>query len=303
VKVLRWLGPVVGFVVAGVVAAFVVVTFASDEEIGDGLPALAGQSVVPAASRAPAPTASPSPNTYPLDAFRLSVSDQAMVNRAVYAVVAGCMKRQGLTPPEAPEPIDSKAKAYGIESSARAADWGYQVPADQTSTVVRPAGWDVALRGADSPQSPAGTTGTGCIGEGTAAVQIPAPSGTDPDLVEQLTDRARDDSTFDPAWQAADLMWSVCMQGRGLSFKTPELAAAGPWPAPAGAAEKATAKADVACKESTHLVRAKREVETAHQHVLVERNRAGLDAAARFNKARLAKATKVLADATAAAKG
>jgi hypothetical protein len=236
----------------------------------------------------------------PLDDYLLTAREQERVHRAYLTLRAKCLRQFGFavpvpsTTPSAGLPTLNERR-YGVTDPARAAVLGYHVSSHEPST--SPAARDderdpefaAALRGGGPPtvrgvRVPEG----GCFAEARRQVSGAGPTVADSLLAQRLSMDSFAATRRDERVQAASLSWSWCMRDRGYTY-------AGPLDPPGdqrfrgdvSATEIATAKADVACKDQTGLVRVWSEVESAWQRPQVEANRAALEQIRRANQAQL----------------
>ena len=114
-------------------------------------------------------------------------------------------------------------------------------------------------------------------------------------LAQQLSQESFGRSQRDPRVLAAFQRWSDCMRGEGHDYDDP-LAPFSDRSLRNGSTHKAidTAVDDVECKRRTNLVGIWYAVESAHQELLIEDNRAALATLAEANAATSAVVARVL---------
>lgn len=242
--------------------------------------------------------------TLPLDAYSFDDHDYIMVKRAQARLVADCMQRFGVAYPSDVTPAalvpgtgfpdldHPNVRRYGLLDAAAAATRGYDPPPDPTAAGDKtdPKKGDggimltprvlLLLNGKPPPEfagtMPADVDGNrlpadGCTGAaqrrlagGTTAQSIQLPS-----VLGAGTARlAENDSRVRTAMTA----WSACMKRDGYQYRSSREPNNVGWPEPPGAAEIATATADVACKQQTNLVGIWSAVESAYQKQTIERH-------------------------------
>jgi hypothetical protein len=245
--------------------------------------------------------------TLPLDAYSFDDHNYIAVQRAQARLVADCMQRFGVAysadvAPSAlvpgvgfPDFDHPNARRYGLIDAAAAATRGYDPPPDPTATDDKTGAKNdgdggtaltpqvlFLLDGKTRPEfagvstMPADVDGNrlpddGCAGAaqrrlagGKAAQSILLPSA----LGQDTAKLAENDSRVQTAMTA----WSACMKRDGYQYRSSREPNNADWPEPPGAAEIATATADVACKQQTNLVGIWFAVESAYQKQTIERH-------------------------------
>jgi hypothetical protein len=222
-----------------------------------------------------------------LDSYLLSVAEGQRLARASRELVRRCMAARGLAygtaEPVAVGPRTWNERRYGLADPAQAA-LGYW-PAERVP-VARP------RHGAQPAAVTAALTGdSGCAAAASRELTARDPAGADRYLAQRLSTDSFFASQRDPAVRAVVAAWSECVRrATGTRYGSPLDAAADRRFAgrTAGGTEIATAKADVACKERTHLIGVWAGVESRLQGALIARNRPGLRLARAAFEAELA---------------
>jgi hypothetical protein len=255
----------------------------------------------------------------PLDAYILNQGEYVAVQRAVWRLTGGCVRRFGgrYTASEAsftsdvPQLDNLNERRYGLLSAASAARFGYDWPGRGDREKDRSSGWDptpnekflvVGATGdfAVVKNLPADAEGRrlrpdGCAGEAWRALASGSPERVDLELADNLRGQLNDRSKEDSRVRAAMSQWSACMAASGYTYATIWEPNNTDWPAPPGPEEIATARADVACKERTNLAGIWFAVETAYQRRAIERYAEPLKALQEYVRAQARNAARVLA--------
>jgi len=244
----------------------------------------------------------------PLDAYQASTAEVSVLASGYRALLHRCMARYGFDfpPPAGPGaagPRTRNERRYGLTDPAAAASRGYRYGnGDRPTEPARPA--RVALapaeqaaltgQGGTKTAGKPGPTG-GCADVASRALSARSPAGANTDLPQVLSAQSLTQSRQDPRVQAVTRQWAACMKARGYRYATPFEPAGDPrFRGPLTAAETATAKADVACKQQTNLVGVWFAVESALQRTLIDRDATALDLAVQATKAQLAAARAAL---------
>ncbi|MFI1718331.1 hypothetical protein [Streptomyces litmocidini] len=234
---------------------------------------------------------------FPIEKYLPKVGEDARIAAASGEIIRECMAGFQLRyqpPAISQESLDSeenganRTRRYGVSSSTAATVDGYHLPkemmgafapaqqgpqmseterkvfiGDQDSTVDFKPGEKV-----NGKEIPAG----GCSGEAQRRLKFKPRQRMAEKINNSSFAHSRDNKQVNKAFQD----WSACMARSGFSYKTPlepleEIKGSGPT-----AAEIATAKADVRCKESTNLVGIWFAVESKIQEELIARNEEAL---------------------------
>ncbi|MFI6246721.1 hypothetical protein [Streptomyces sp. NPDC051016] len=234
----------------------------------------------------------------PLQAYQLTPREQADADQALQLLVRSCMERAGFTwyVPAEPRPKpDPLARRYGVVERRTAERYGYHPPADKSSgeiarrreRILSEPGADVAYFGSQGAKNADRNAGknTGRGGAGCASLaQRKLMAGADGyrgDIGAQLSWVSLEMSRKDPHVISARRDWEKCMRSRGYRYESPEKAIADPaWHLDSpvvGSRERATALADVTCKETVATVRIWSRAEGAIQRRLIRENAARLN--------------------------
>ncbi|MFF3543253.1 hypothetical protein ACFYXD_15545 [Streptomyces platensis] len=237
----------------------------------------------------------------PLDAYTSDVAETHLVEDAQDILMRRCMNGLHLEwkslPPVAPQ--DTKPpnlRRYGADE-ATAVRYGYHLRPDPPSVVRRNRAWDEreALP-AEVQRAAYGLSGEGgCLK--TAQHQLVGDTAPPDDhAFNQLTGTALEASRRTPEVRHALRWWHTCMAKAGFNYPDPYAAAGDKrWKtAEPTSAERATARADVACQKSTRLVKVWSAAETRIQHRLIRQNADRLHKAKASNDRWLAAAHRVL---------
>ena len=228
----------------------------------------------------------------PLDAYvDNSPADGNLLIEVNGLLTQQCMKGKGFSyRPATPSGTASTAPApvYGITDLRQATSYGYGgapsgtgkasgVPSITQQLAVHGAGWVIALYGGNyDGQHPAAALG--CVDSAADPLYESAYGTIDRSIVGELGSDALNRTEADPRIVALFQAWSSCMSARGFNYPDPMHAAGQRWPALASATERATAVADVRCKQSTDLARIFSTADAGYQQQLIAQNKAALDA-------------------------
>ncbi|HEY5785270.1 MAG TPA: hypothetical protein VIT65_10875 [Microlunatus sp.] len=231
--------------------------------------------------------------TLPVDAHLLALSEERQRSMARRELLHDCLLRFGIAvvipePPTEVGPRTRNERRYGLTDAAAAATTGYGLGDRDPRT--RGGGREDAptltararavLTGHGSAL-PARVPEGGCSGEVTRLLTPVDPvtrKSLNEDLPEALSFASFSTSQSDPRVQAAFGDWASCMRKQGHSYAAPLEPPADPrFGNPGGAAERATAEADVACKAQTNLVGRWYAVESAEQARLIEEHQSELE--------------------------
>ncbi|HEU0131187.1 MAG TPA: hypothetical protein VFQ85_09385 [Mycobacteriales bacterium] len=313
----RW--RVAPLAVVAVVTSLTVGACATSRPKTPAAPAASGSdSIAVGGSVAPTAGLEKSPRM-PLDAFSLDSDDDAALLSAYRHIIHKCMRARGFTPPAdggvtTGEQLDrARANAparqgeFGLVDPEQAARYGYSAGPMQKITAGAGAesSWEGQLRkygpaylralyGYDDPARASAPDKDSCRAVADRELDVPA-NGVDVDLQGRLALEAAERTRSDPRVIVAFEAWSRCMAGRGYRFREPTEPFRAQWPRPTpSAAEIATAKTDVACKQQTRLYAIWLETERSVQAELVERHGAALAELRAFYERRVRRAQEVL---------
>ncbi|MFE7311578.1 hypothetical protein ACFU7T_00465 [Streptomyces sp. NPDC057555] len=237
----------------------------------------------------------------PLDAYASTVAETHLVEDAQDILIRRCMNDRGMEWKTLPrvDPRDTQPpnlRRYGADE-ASAVRYGYHPRPDPPSVARRNRAWDErdALP-AEIQQAAYGRSGTGgCLK--TAQHQLVGDTAPpDYDAFNQLTGTALETARHAPEVRDALRTWHTCMAKAGFDYPDP-FAAAGSerWEtAEPTAAERATAREDVACQKSAKLVTVWAAAETRTQRRLIQQNADRLHEAKARKDRWLAAARRVL---------
>ena len=238
----------------------------------------------------------------PLDRYVASAADVAEMGRGYRALLHRCMASFGYDFPPAglvgpAGPSDRNESRYGLTDAVAAATRGYRPAGNRAVPKLPdlPAPAQAALNGDAATVGGHPVPAGGCGGQASRGISGAVPAGADPTLGDQLASESFARSRADARVTAAISRWSACMGAAGHPYRSPTDPPRDPaFRGPLTAAEKATATADVRCKEQTGLVAAWAAVEAEYQRALIASNAGALDRAARAVHAEVAAARAAL---------
>jgi hypothetical protein len=256
--------------------------------------------------------------TLPLDAYSLNKHDYLLIQKAAWKAIGDCAARFGVAYSAAepsgvglPPLSGENGRRYFITSLDEAASHGYRygpgVQGSSTGNGGKGGSWTptatelLIIRGAPAGQRPpldsAGMAlpPGGCSAEGNTKVFGNAQSLDSEGLPGTLANDSWNRSSRDSRVVAAESRWSACMGQQGYSFATSRDANNFAWPNPVGAAERATATADVKCKFLSNLIGIWWSVEIAYQRRSLDVNAVALKKVQDFNASQVKAATSALA--------
>jgi hypothetical protein len=267
----------------------------------------------PATTRAAAaPSASaPARNAYtyrlPLAAYSYSDAEYEVIESAQRVLARDCMREFGLSYPTAKKsaPPVTSDRRYGISDRKVAARYGYHLPpqpadpqpklgADQRRVLYgnRNPGNTLTYRGKEIPE-------LGCLGSAVRELARPYEYPAGVTTASNISSDSYRKSLADPAVKALFARWSACMKGKGYAYASPM----DPFRTPAftagraSAREKATATADMACKERSDLLEAWLKVETRIQRGMIREHLGVLRRLQRLHAEKVSAARKIVAGA------
>jgi hypothetical protein len=223
----------------------------------------------------------------PLNAYRTTPEQQALIRRAEREAFRQCMTRLRFEVPADPAAAavpDGQRDRYMLVDAEAARTRGYHPdPAEVAGQKAAAPSRSPAYVTAATGRGPAQVNGVtvpdgGCQGETRARLT----TGGDPSdvkLVDELEHWAWDRSQQDSRVVAVFRAWSACMAGAGFRYRSPRDANNDPaFGTPvATAPEIRTAVADVTCKKAVDLAGVWAAVEAAYQRQAVAAHRERLD--------------------------
>ncbi|MEW1748239.1 hypothetical protein [Streptomyces angustmyceticus] len=237
----------------------------------------------------------------PLDAYASTVAETHLVEDAQDILMRRCMKDRGMewkTLPlvDAQDTEPPNLRRYGADE-VEALRYAYHPRPEPPSVVRRSRAWDEreALP-ADVRRAAYGPSGKGGCLAATDRQLVGDTAPPDHHAFNQLTGTALETSRRTPEVRDALRRWHTCMAEAGYDYPDPYAAAGserwettGPTPA-----ERATARADVACQKSAKLVTVWAAAETRVQQRLIRQNAGRLHEAKARKDRWLAAARRVL---------
>ncbi|WP_433893354.1 hypothetical protein [Streptomyces sp. CA-111067] len=251
----------------------------------------------------------------PIAEYSFTDQQTSAIDAAVSVLTDRCMRRYGMTfrAPGQPPPLarESADRRYGLSSAFDAAHYGYHLTPDEESAqapadpVRSGTAQYLVLFGRKDARQPDATTAVsyhgravpvgGCRGEAATAMG----AYDDPSASQTASDIASGSyaaSAKDPAVRKATGAWSACMRAKGFDYPTP-MDALGDNAFLSGAApsarELATAKADMACKDSTGLLDTWFAAESRIQRGMIASRQADLTRLKSAHAAKVAAAEKI----------
>ncbi|MEU3983943.1 hypothetical protein AB0F77_28335 [Streptomyces sp. NPDC026672] len=243
----------------------------------------------------------------PVEPYLETYPQLVEIQRAQLAVQRTCMSgfglrfdppRPGLHPPSVGYNAANMKRRYGLTDPDEARRYGYRPPPEPhgpaTPYEVKGAAenlvYDLSVpRGKPVPATYEGRPipRGGCAGLSEREI-----GRFDENLPAKINTDSFEQSRTDPAVMAVDKKWSACMRAKGFEAATPlealNRASAAGFPDDG----LPMAVADVACKESTDLVRVNFEAESGLQKAALEKNRLALDELRTKNEAVVKKAAR-----------
>ncbi|MEO3887433.1 hypothetical protein [Nonomuraea sp. B5E05] len=196
----------------------------------------------------------------PLDAYRLSADESAMLDHAADTLVEICMRGKGVPWTRLPRfHVDDAPhrRRYGVIEEEVAKRFGYH-PVRDPGELRKEQAWQARDDRLTSEEHVAayGEDGkSGCMRDGYVRVNQGAAEGESRAL-RRLDQESYDISAKHPEVLSAFRKWSACMREQGFSYSDPAEAVGDPrWRAPAPTGDEIrTAGADVRCKKLSNLV-------------------------------------------------
>jgi hypothetical protein len=225
----------------------------------------------------------------PIAKYSFTPEESYEISLAEHALVDTCMRKYGLSyhaesasAPATYQPGTNRR--YGVLNAAVAARYGYHFPQLPAGPAPRNVSSKELLALNGSPNGTAEVHGQrvpkgGCLGKAKAEVQGKYTYAKGAQVARTIATRSFTESLKEPAVMHATSAWSRCMKDKGFSYRTP-LQALG---APENSGEQitkrevTTARADVACKVSTGLVKIWSAREAALQNSMIEKNHGALN--------------------------
>jgi hypothetical protein len=235
----------------------------------------------------------------PFDHYRLGFDDEVRTKQARNVLIGRCLHALGLgltlpgvtTVPGALD-VSPNARRYGVLDDATAARYGYHFP--KTPEEVKSArdlqDWSSKL---SAEQSEA------LYGKGGCADQAIPGEVPDDDFLTSQDFGSLDESAKSPDVVRAKAAWQQCMSARGFQYADPKAAISDPrWNLDSAAIprlESETARADVACKESSRLVSVWHDLEVTLQRQSIEHDAERFGRLEASVRAELSNARRILA--------
>lgn len=231
----------------------------------------------------------------PLDSYVQTGPQMRLLTKAMTVAGNRCMRRFGLEwPADESIPEFSNARRYGILDAAT----GYH---DGAEAIPRPllskSTTDVWLGEGRTEYNGQPVPRGGCAGEALRKLK-PGIEKIKAGLPQKLQWQSHGMTKQDSRVAEVFTRWSSCMRARGFDYRDPSAAAGDQrWrTGQAGAAEIATAVADVACKKETNTAGVMLAVETAYQQGLIAGHAADLTAVMAYAEKELQIAHQVIAE-------
>ncbi|WP_283137384.1 hypothetical protein [Rhizohabitans arisaemae] len=274
----------------------------------------------------PSPHPTPTPTSaadlvLPLDAYDLSASERAEVQRAKMKIIDACMRAFNLRlklPDGRPIAYPKNAGYLGWLGEDQVAKYGYVGPPGQREEAVAAV---TGLRGFALPDSHAGVL----MGEISSFNGEAVPAGGCNSVAESqlsrgasvtgavrqyeerqlhmFSDDAAQTAFEDPRLGAADRAWSTCMKGSEYHYSNPGEAEGDPrWasnaidetPKSRGTeVEIATATADEACRRQTNYNGVRLAIYADHQLAIIKKNKAVLLRIKEIHRTRLENSRRI----------
>jgi hypothetical protein len=255
----------------------------------------------------------------PVQRYLLTASEAVEFQDAQDVLITQCMKGFGFPYiPQRPAPVtgvDSDAanmsRRYGVSSLAAIDAYGYHVPPGPAQpppvnelTSLSVAAYEVLWGHSEKSDSDTVTRTAGgvpipsggCMAESAQPFDRLAPTPQQAQLPGQINSGSFTRSQSDPRVAGVIAAWSKCMEGSRYAVASP-LAVMAPFtgPLPASAAEITEAKADLACKDQTHLIQTWDTVETRFENQMIAQNTQSLTTVAQDLQAGLELAAQISA--------
>jgi hypothetical protein len=226
---------------------------------------------------APIPPSAKGKTPYPLDGFRLSQSEAAVITQAAEAVLGDCMKQHGFQAPPyvVASTVGETERRYGITDLAIARMRGYH-PGGTGSEhqPTPPPGYDTAAYqaalGSVEPSS-------GCLKSVGQKVGVGQALADGDERVYRLDVEAFTQAQRSPAVRRSIAAWSSCLRQKGITATDPLNAGATFTKAAVTQAEIAQAMADIRCKSSAGLVAVWTAQEVVAQRAAISAHQADLN--------------------------
>jgi phosphopantetheinyl transferase (holo-ACP synthase) len=212
---------------------------------------------------------------YPLDSYRLSQSEAAIVTQAAEAVLDGCMKEHGFQAPPyvIASTVGETERRYGITDIALARTRGYHpggTGADHRPTL--PPSYDTAAY-----QAALGDATSGCLRTVSQKVGVGQTLADGDETVYRLDLEAFTQAQRSPAVRRSIATWSTCLRQHGITATDPLNAGAKFTQAVVTKSELNQATTDIQCKSAASLVAVWAAQEAIAQHAVITAHQADLN--------------------------
>lgn len=247
----------------------------------------------------------------PVEAFKLTSADLAVIERTRVKLVTTCLARFGVSV-TLPPPVDASAygpvsltdRRYGITDDTLAARHGFGLGPRDPALQPKPSQPTLSPDGrtALTGQGPSEIHGIavpkgGCLAQADRELDADLPAGVNQDLPQRLQFDSFEQSKKDPAVLAVFKNWSACMAEAGYRYNTPLDSVADPRFTelrPASAEAIRVARADIRCKQRTNLVGVWFGVDSAYEQLEIRQRSESFQLALRAAQSRLSRARTVL---------
>ncbi|MEU9862259.1 hypothetical protein AB0D99_15435 [Streptomyces sp. NPDC047971] len=265
----------------------------------------------PAASRGPEPTVSARDYTFrlPIARFSYTSADYAVIEAAEQVLAKRCMADYSIAyePPVRPAPTQALDRRYGLSDESTAARYGYRLPPVRESAPDSGIGKDELVvlygtRGAEKTSGPVEYRGRkilveGCLGKAAIDFRKDYDYPEGGAVATRISAQSFVDSQKDKSVRAGFAQWSGCMTKKGFSYSSPlDLFTVEKFEkGPVTDEEKATAVADVACKNDTGLPETWLAVESRLQEAMIAKDSAVLQKLRGLHEKKIAAARAIVA--------
>lgn len=265
----------------------------------------------PATSRGPEPKVAARDYTFrlPIAHYSYTSAEYALVEAAEQVLTKRCMADYSIAyePPRRPAPAPALDRRYGLSDESSAARYGYRLPPAPESVPAPELGRDELVvlygtRGAEKKSGPVEYRGRRILAEGCfgKAVQDFRKDYDYPEggaVATRISAQSFVDSQRDPAVRAGFAQWSGCMRKKGFEYSSPlDLFTVAKFEkGPVTDEEKATAGADVACKNDTGLPDTWLAVESRLQEAMIAKDASVLRKLRGLHEKKLAAARTLVA--------
>ncbi|MGW1776818.1 hypothetical protein [Streptomyces sp. NPDC002104] len=246
----------------------------------------------------------------PIGAYSFTAEEYSTIEAAEQVLAKRCMSRYSLAyEPPAPERAPVSAdRRYGLSDASEALSFGYRMPPAPAETKGKQLGKDEIFvlygrRGSEGKLGPLEYRGTpvpedGCLGQ---SIQDFRKGYEDPESVNVargISMQSYTDSLALPEVQALFRTWSACMKEKGYTYASPmdPLGVKDFQDGPVRPEEKATAQADMACKQKTNLLDSWFTAESGIQTALIAKDTGALGKLRELHQKKLAAARSLVAE-------